>query len=148
MQCLGHVDLCMKWMPESLHKRIFVFTHWVVCMFVVCLLSIVCLFVWMRDGWPKDKRAEITLSFFVSDLNSRKLQHKVNDKLWLVENYIRTQGPGRNSGPSHIGNFQYINSARFTSVTRAIVISRSCHHPIFAPWWSLSVWHLCTALQG
>ncbi|XP_051749538.1 transient receptor potential cation channel subfamily M member 3 isoform X4 [Ctenopharyngodon idella] len=38
----------------------------------------------------------------IDHLNSRKLQHKVNDKLWLVENYIRTQGPGRNSGPSHI----------------------------------------------
>ncbi|XP_059406899.1 transient receptor potential cation channel subfamily M member 3 isoform X5 [Carassius carassius] len=38
----------------------------------------------------------------IDHVNSRKLQHKVNDKLWLVENYIRTQGTGRNSGPSHI----------------------------------------------
>ncbi|XP_067295103.1 transient receptor potential cation channel subfamily M member 3 isoform X4 [Pseudorasbora parva] len=38
----------------------------------------------------------------IDHVNSRKLQHKVNEKLWLVENYFRTQGPGRNSGPSHI----------------------------------------------
>ncbi|XP_042579823.1 transient receptor potential cation channel subfamily M member 3 isoform X5 [Cyprinus carpio] len=38
----------------------------------------------------------------IDHVNSRKLQHKVNDKLWLVENYIRTQGTGRSSGPSHI----------------------------------------------
>ncbi|XP_026068400.1 transient receptor potential cation channel subfamily M member 3 isoform X1 [Carassius auratus] len=38
----------------------------------------------------------------IDHVNSRKLQHKVNDKLWLVENYFRTQGTGRNSGPSHI----------------------------------------------
>uniref|UniRef100_A0A8C1AWJ2 Transient receptor potential cation channel subfamily M member 3 n=1 Tax=Cyprinus carpio carpio TaxID=630221 RepID=A0A8C1AWJ2_CYPCA len=38
----------------------------------------------------------------IDHVNSRKLHHKVNDKLWLVENYIRTQGTGRNSGPSHI----------------------------------------------
>ncbi|XP_059404369.1 transient receptor potential cation channel subfamily M member 3-like isoform X7 [Carassius carassius] len=38
----------------------------------------------------------------IDHVNSRKLHHKVNDKLWLVENYIRTHGPGRYSGPSHI----------------------------------------------
>ncbi|XP_042610737.1 transient receptor potential cation channel subfamily M member 3-like isoform X9 [Cyprinus carpio] len=38
----------------------------------------------------------------IDHVNSRKLHHKVNDKLWLVENYIRTHGTGRNSGPSHI----------------------------------------------
>ncbi|XP_026112528.1 transient receptor potential cation channel subfamily M member 3-like isoform X4 [Carassius auratus] len=38
----------------------------------------------------------------IDHVNSRKLHHKVKDKLWLVENYIRTQGPGRYSGPSHI----------------------------------------------
>lgn len=91
--------------------------------FACCLHTVNCLFVCvLRDGWPKDKRAEITISFFVSDVNSRKLHHKVNDKLWLVENYIRTQGTGRNSGPSHIGNFQYINSARFISVTEPLYV--------------------------
>ncbi|XP_052413372.1 transient receptor potential cation channel subfamily M member 3 isoform X3 [Carassius gibelio] len=35
----------------------------------------------------------------IDHVNSRKLQHKVNDKLWLVENYFRTQGTGRNSAP-------------------------------------------------
>ncbi|XP_055055069.2 transient receptor potential cation channel subfamily M member 3 isoform X4 [Misgurnus anguillicaudatus] len=38
----------------------------------------------------------------IDHVNSRKLHHKVNDKLWLGENYIRTQGTGRTSGPSHI----------------------------------------------
>lgn len=117
-------------------KRVFVFPHEVVCLLVVCTLSIACLCV-LRDGWPKDKRAEITLSFFVSDVSSRKLQHKVNDKLWMVENYIRTQGTGRTSGPSHIGNFQYINSARFISVTEPLYF----HGHIIASspplWWSL-----------
>ncbi|XP_021332146.1 transient receptor potential cation channel subfamily M member 3 isoform X5 [Danio rerio] len=38
----------------------------------------------------------------IDHVNSRKLHPKVNDKLWLVENYMRTQGTGRYSGPSHI----------------------------------------------
>ncbi|XP_051516233.1 transient receptor potential cation channel subfamily M member 3 isoform X3 [Myxocyprinus asiaticus] len=38
----------------------------------------------------------------IDHVNSRKLQHKVNEKLWLVDNYVRSQGTGRSSGPSHI----------------------------------------------
>ncbi|XP_031426124.1 transient receptor potential cation channel subfamily M member 3 isoform X5 [Clupea harengus] len=34
--------------------------------------------------------------------HSRKRQHRLNEKLWPVENYIRTRGTWRNNGPSHI----------------------------------------------
>ncbi|KAM9394290.1 transient receptor potential cation channel subfamily M member 3 isoform 3-T3 [Pholidichthys leucotaenia] len=33
---------------------------------------------------------------------NRKLQQRLNEKLWLVENYLRTHGTWRNNGPSHI----------------------------------------------
>lgn len=52
------------------------------------------------EEWPKEKRSEIMFSFFVSDMHSRKLQHRLNEKLWLVENYFRTHGTWRNNGPS------------------------------------------------
>lgn len=54
------------------------------------------------DEWPKEKRSEIMFSFFVSDMHSRKLQQRLNEKLWLVENYFRTHGGWRSNGPSHI----------------------------------------------
>ncbi|KAF7687633.1 hypothetical protein HF521_014861 [Silurus meridionalis] len=38
----------------------------------------------------------------IDHVNSRKLQNRLNEKLWPVEYYVRTQGTGRNSGPSHI----------------------------------------------
>ncbi|XP_076855123.1 transient receptor potential cation channel subfamily M member 3 isoform X3 [Brachyhypopomus gauderio] len=38
----------------------------------------------------------------IDHVNSRKLQNRLNEKLWPVENYIRAQGTGRSSGPSHI----------------------------------------------
>ncbi|KAJ8414965.1 hypothetical protein AAFF_G00024880 [Aldrovandia affinis] len=38
----------------------------------------------------------------IDHVNSRKLQHRLNEKLWLVENYFRTHGTWRNNGPSHI----------------------------------------------
>ncbi|XP_053336570.1 transient receptor potential cation channel subfamily M member 3 isoform X6 [Clarias gariepinus] len=38
----------------------------------------------------------------IDHVNSRKLQNRLNEKLWPVENFVRTQGTGRNSGPSHI----------------------------------------------
>ncbi|KAF4074621.1 hypothetical protein AMELA_G00241480 [Ameiurus melas] len=38
----------------------------------------------------------------IDHVNSRKLQNRLNEKLWPVENYVRTHGTGRTSGPSHI----------------------------------------------
>ncbi|XP_030647048.1 transient receptor potential cation channel subfamily M member 3 isoform X2 [Chanos chanos] len=38
----------------------------------------------------------------IDHMNSRKPQHRLNEKLWLVENYFRTHGNGRNNGPSHL----------------------------------------------
>lgn len=63
-----------------------------------------CLFmeVFVYDEWPKEKRSEIMFSFFVSDMHSRKLQQRLNEKLWLVENYFRTHGGWRSNGLSHI----------------------------------------------
>lgn len=58
-------------------------------------------FFWVyvcRKRLPK-KRTEIMLSFFVSDMNSRKPQHRLNEKFWLVENNVRTHGTWRNNGP-------------------------------------------------
>lgn len=54
------------------------------------------------DEWPKEKRSEIMFSFFVSDMHSRKVQQRLNEKLWLVENYFRTHGGWRSHGPSLI----------------------------------------------
>lgn len=54
------------------------------------------------EEWPKEKRSEIMFSFFVSDMHSRKLQHRLNEKLWLVENYFRTHGSWRSNGAFHI----------------------------------------------
>lgn len=58
--------------------------------------------VFVDYEWPKEKRSEIMSPFFVSDLHSRKLQQRLNEKLWLVENYFRTHGGWRSNGPSHI----------------------------------------------
>lgn len=66
---------------------------------VFCCL---CMVVFVYYEWPKEKRSEIMFPFFVSDLHSRKLQQKLNEKLWLVENYFRTHGGWRSNGPSHI----------------------------------------------
>lgn len=54
------------------------------------------------EEWPKEKRSEIMFSFFVSDKHNRKLQHRLNEKLWLVENYLRTHASWRSNGPFHI----------------------------------------------
>lgn len=54
------------------------------------------------EEWPKEKRSEIMFSFFVSDMHSRKLQQRLNEKLWLVENNFRTHGSWRSFGSSHI----------------------------------------------
>lgn len=51
------------------------------------------------EEWPKEKRSEIMFLFFVSD--SRKLKHRLNEKLWLADNYLRTYGTWRSSAPSH-----------------------------------------------
>lgn len=51
---------------------------------------------------PKRRESEIMFSFFVSDMHSRKLQQRLNEKLWLVENYFRAHGSWRSNGPSHI----------------------------------------------
>lgn len=53
------------------------------------------------EEWPKEKRSEIMFLFFVSDMHSRKLKHRLNEKLWLGANYLRTYGTWRSSGPSH-----------------------------------------------
>lgn len=53
------------------------------------------------EEWPKEKRSEIMFSFFVSDMHSRKLQHRLNEKLWLVENNFRTHGTWRSNGAFH-----------------------------------------------
>lgn len=71
------------------------------------LLSI-CVVLYMKvcmefEEWPKEKRSEIMFPFFVSDMHSKKVQQRLNEKLWLVENYLRTYGTWRSSGPSHIG---------------------------------------------
>lgn len=58
--------------------------------------------VFVYYKWPKEQRSEIMFPFFVSDLHSRKLQQRLNEKLWLVENYFRTHGGWRSTGPSHI----------------------------------------------
>ncbi|XP_035514100.1 transient receptor potential cation channel subfamily M member 3 [Morone saxatilis] len=38
----------------------------------------------------------------IDHMHSRKLQHRLNEKLWLVENYFRTHGSWRSNGPFHI----------------------------------------------
>ncbi|XP_077377002.1 transient receptor potential cation channel subfamily M member 3 isoform X5 [Festucalex cinctus] len=38
----------------------------------------------------------------IDHIHSRKLQHRLNEKLWLVENYLRSLGTWRSSGASHI----------------------------------------------
>ncbi|XP_054587398.1 transient receptor potential cation channel subfamily M member 3 isoform X3 [Nothobranchius furzeri] len=38
----------------------------------------------------------------IDHMHSRKLQQRLNEKLWLVENYFRTHGTWRSNGPSHI----------------------------------------------
>lgn len=76
----------------------------------VCLCAVLlsfCMVVYMMvctecEEWPKEKRSEIMFSFFVSDLHSRKLQQRLNEKLWLVENYFRSHGSWRSNGPFHI----------------------------------------------
>lgn len=67
----------------------------------------------LREEWPKEKRSEIMFSFCVSDMHSRKLQQRLNEKLWLVENYLRTLGTWRSSGASHIAQCSQ-NSSKST----------------------------------
>lgn len=64
------------------------------------------------EEWPKEKRSEIMFSFFVSDMHSRKLQQRLNEKLWsgLLQNFIRTHGTWRNIGPSHIAQSSHTPS--------------------------------------
>ncbi|XP_076587466.1 transient receptor potential cation channel subfamily M member 3 isoform X5 [Chaetodon auriga] len=38
----------------------------------------------------------------IDHMHSRKLQQRLNEKLWLVENYFRTHGSWRSNGPFHI----------------------------------------------
>lgn len=64
------------------------------------LFCCLCVVAFVYDEWPKEKRSEIMFSFFVSDMHSRKLQQRLNEKLWLVENYFRTHGGWRSNGPS------------------------------------------------
>lgn len=65
------------------------------CMVVYMMVCTEC------EEWPKEKRSEIMFSFFVSDMHSRKLKHRLNEKLLLADNYLRTYGTWRTSGPSH-----------------------------------------------
>lgn len=76
-------------------------------MYLCAVLLSICMVIYMMvctecEAWPKEKRSEIMFSFFVSDMHSRKLQQRLNEKLWLVENYLRTHGTWRSNGPSHI----------------------------------------------
>ncbi|KAM8865720.1 transient receptor potential cation channel subfamily M member 3 isoform 1-T1 [Synchiropus picturatus] len=38
----------------------------------------------------------------IDHMHSRRLQQRLNEKLWLVENYLRTYGTWRTSGPFHV----------------------------------------------
>ncbi|XP_067087014.1 LOW QUALITY PROTEIN: transient receptor potential cation channel subfamily M member 3-like [Osmerus mordax] len=38
----------------------------------------------------------------IDHVHSRKLQHRLNAKLWLIEKHFRPHGTWRNNGPSHI----------------------------------------------
>ncbi|XP_017162231.1 transient receptor potential cation channel subfamily M member 3 isoform X4 [Poecilia reticulata] len=38
----------------------------------------------------------------IDHMHSKKVQQRLNEKLWLVENYLRTHGTWRSNGPSHI----------------------------------------------
>ncbi|XP_058231600.1 transient receptor potential cation channel subfamily M member 3 isoform X1 [Hemibagrus wyckioides] len=58
----------------------------------------------------------------IDHVNSRKLQNRLNEKLWLVENYVRTQGSGRNTGPSHIAPC----GQNITTEDGAIVLQPPC----------------------
>ncbi|XP_060927241.1 transient receptor potential cation channel subfamily M member 3 isoform X1 [Limanda limanda] len=40
----------------------------------------------------------------IDHMHSRKLQHRLNEKPWLGENFLRTYGTWRNMGPSHSQN--------------------------------------------
>lgn len=76
-------------------------------MYLCALLLSICMVVYVMlctecEEWPKEKRSEIMFSFFVSDMHSRKLQQRLNEKLWLVENYFRTHGTWRSNGAFHI----------------------------------------------
>lgn len=74
-----------------------------VCCSVVFLYGNVYMMVCTEcEEWPKEKRSEIMFSFFVSDMHSRKLQQRLNEKLWLVENNFRAHGSWRSNGPFHI----------------------------------------------
>lgn len=111
---------------------IYIYTYMYVVYMMVC-----------RDceSWPKEKRSEIMFSFFVSDMHSRKLQHRLNEKLWLVENYLRTYGTWRNNGPSHIAQCSQNPSKSITidlNLTTSICptspsSSSHCHHVMPTP---------------
>lgn len=88
------------------------------------------------EEWPKEKRSEIMFSFFVSDMHSRKLQQRLNEKLWLVENYLRTHGTWRSNGPSHIAQCSQ-NPSNSTHIDLSLTtsnyptsLSSSYHHDI------------------
>lgn len=78
------------------------------------LLSI-CIVLYMKvcmecEEWPKEKRSEIMFPFFVSDMHSRKVQQRLNEKLWPAENYLRSHGGWRSNGQSHIGQTTHDSS--------------------------------------
>ena len=84
------------------------------------------------EEWPKEKRSEIMFLFFVSDMHSRKLQHRLNEKLWLGENFLRTHGTWRNIGPSHIGQCSQNPSKSIDiglSLTASTCPTSPLHHP-------------------
>lgn len=63
--------------------------------------------------------------FFVSDLHSRKLQQRLNEKLWLAENYFRTHGGWRSSGPSQISQCSQNPSK---SINKALSLTQLSPH--------------------
>lgn len=81
--------------------------------------------VFVYDEWPKEKRSEIMFPFFVSDLHSRKLQQRLNEKLWLAENYFRTHGGWRSSGPSQISQCSQNPSK---SINKALSLTQLSPH--------------------
>lgn len=85
------------------------------------------------EEWPKEKRSEIMFSFFVSDMHSRKLQQRLNEKLWLVENYFRTHGTWRSNGPSHVAQCSQ-NPSNFTHIDFGLTTSTYPTSPSSLPW--------------
>lgn len=79
-----------------------------ICMVLYMMLCTEC------EEWPKEKRSEIMFLFFVSDMHSRKLQHRLNEKLWPVENYFRTHGSWRSNGAFHTA--QYSQNSKFIAI--------------------------------